>query len=241
MASEKTPLHQVPYPAVGVVYFGLYLAYLFYSLESEVMHWVGLVAVPALITAATLRYAGRPSGPRDVLRCFGLERGRLSKGLGIAVAVGVALGVAQLYVSRYGAEFSELIKSGRALFLFPIAFVLMLVTAGFTEEFFFRGFLQNRLEQLTSSRVAGVVLASLAFGVFHLPYAYLNPRWPSAGDWGAAWSAAMGQGVIGGLILGTVYLVAKRNLLAPVVVHALINALPATTIIKFGGQSVSGG
>jgi len=236
MASEKVPLHEVPYPAVGVVYFGLYLAYLFYSLENELMHWIGLVAVPALIAAATLRYAGRPSRPRDVLRCFGLERGRLSSGLGIAVAVGVVLGLAQTFLSRNGDQFVELIRSGRALFLFPLAFVLMLATAAFTEEFFFRGFLQNRLEQLTSSRVAGVVLGSLAFGVYHLPYAYLNPRWPSAGDWGAAWSAAMGQGVIGGLILGTVYLVARRNLLAPVIVHAFINAFPATTIIKFGGN-----
>lgn len=236
MRPEKVRLHEVPYPAVGIIYFGIYLAYLFYLLETELMHWIGLVAVPALITAATLWYSGRPSRPRDILRCFGLERGNLTSGLGLAFLVGSALGVAQLAVSRYAIELVEMIKSGRAFFLFPIAFVLMLVTAGFTEEFFFRGFLQNRLEQLTRSRVAGVILGSLAFGVYHLPYAYLNPRWPSAGDWGAAWSAAMGQGVVGGLILGTVYLVAKRNLLAPVIVHALINALPATTMIKFGGN-----
>ena len=235
MASEKASLHQVPFPAIGVVYFGLYLAYLFYSLEGELMHWIGLVAVPALITAATLRYGGRPARPRDVLRCFGLVRGNLTSGLRLAVVVGLILGAAQLYFSRYAADFVDLSTSGRVLYMFPLAFILMLATAGFTEEFFFRGFLQNRLEQLTSSRVAGVILGSLAFGVYHLPYAYLNPRWPSAGDWGAAWSAAMGQGVVGGLILGTVYLVARRNLLAPAIVHALINALPATTLIKFGG------
>ncbi len=91
-----------------------------------------------------------------------------------------------------------------------------------------------KLEQITSSRIGAVVLASLAFGVYHLPYAYLNPNWPSAGDWGAAWSAAMGQGVVGGLILGTVYLKGGRNLLAPVLTHALIIAFPASTMIRFG-------
>jgi membrane protease YdiL (CAAX protease family) len=219
---------------VAVLYFAGYLGYLFYSLESELWHWVGLVAVPALITAATLRLNGQPAGFAATLRTFGLEHGRLGRGLGLAVAVGLALGAGQLLVSRQRDVFVEMVQSGRALFLFPVAFVLMLLTAGFTEEFFFRGFLQDRLEQLTSSRVFAVVLASLAFGVYHLPYAYLNPNWPSAGDWGAAWSAAMGQGVVGGLILGTVYLKAGRNLLAPAIVHALINAFPATAIIRFG-------
>ncbi|MFQ5529671.1 MAG: hypothetical protein ACE5FP_04915 [Gemmatimonadota bacterium] len=44
----------------------------------------------------------------------------------------------------------------------------------------------------------------------------------------------MGQGVVGGLVLGTVYERAGRNLIASVVVHSLINALPAMTLIKFG-------
>lgn len=231
---DDVSLREAPYPGVAVLYFALYLAYLFYSLESELWHWIGLVAVPALITAATLRIARQPSGLAATLRTFGLERGRKRRGLGLAFAVGLTLGVAQLLVSRQRDDFLELVQSGRALYLFPIAFVLMLMMAGFTEEFFFRGFLQNRLEQLTSSRVAAVMLASLAFGVYHLPYAYLNPHWPSAGDWGAAWSAAMGQGVVGGLILGAVYLAAGRNLLAPAIVHAFINAFPATTIIRFG-------
>jgi membrane protease YdiL (CAAX protease family) len=217
-----------------VPYFAVYLAYLFYSLESELWHWVGLVAVPALLTAVALRLGGQPAGLAATLRTLGLERGRLHRGLRLAVAVGLALGLVQLLVSRQRDVFLELVQNGRALFLFPVAFVLMLMTAGFTEEFFFRGFLQNRLEQITSSRVAAVVLASLAFGVFHLPYAYLNPNWPSAGDWGAAWGAAMGQGVVGGLILGAVYLKAGRNLLAPAIVHAFINAFPAMTIIRFG-------
>ena len=97
------------------------------------------------------------------------------------------------------------------------------------------GFLQTRLEVLTRSRVAAVILASICFGLYHLPYAYFNPAWPSAGDWGAAWISAMGQGVPGGLLLGTLYLVSRRNVLACAVLHSLINALPAMTMIRMGG------
>jgi membrane protease YdiL (CAAX protease family) len=234
--SDDGALRRAAYPWLAVAYFAGYLVYLFFSLESELGHWLGLVAVPTLLTALAMGVAGGATRWPDVARTFGLERIRLRRGLGLAFAVGLTLGMAQLLVSRQREAFLESLQSGRALWLFPLAFVLMLMTAGFTEEFFFRGFLQNRLEQITASPVAAVLLASLAFGVYHLPYAYLNPAWPSAGDWGAAWSAAMGQGVIGGLVLGTVYLKGGRNLLAPVIVHAFINAFPATTLIRFGAS-----
>jgi membrane protease YdiL (CAAX protease family) len=225
---------RAPYPWAAPAYFALYLGYLFYSLESELGHWLGLVAVPALLIVVALRAAGQPAGFAAVLRTFGLERGRFGFGVPLAIIVGATLGAAQLLISQQRDAFLELVTSGRALWLLPLALAFTLLAAGFTEEFFFRGFLQNRLEQITSSRLAAVVLASLAFGLYHLPYAYLNPHWPSAGDWGAAWGAAMGQGVIGGLILGAVYLKAGRNLLAPVIVHALIIAFPASTMIHFG-------
>jgi membrane protease YdiL (CAAX protease family) len=41
----------------------------------------------------------------------------------------------------------------------------------------------------------------------------------------------MGQGVAGGLILGFVFVRARGNLLAPVLVHALINSVPGMVLI----------
>ena len=49
MDSGDVSLREAPYPGVAVLYFAVYLAYLFYSLESELWHWVGLVAVPVAI------------------------------------------------------------------------------------------------------------------------------------------------------------------------------------------------
>ncbi len=224
---------------VALGYFAVYMAYLFWRPENEAMHWVTLVAAPFAIAWVSLRRGrsagGRPAGFRATLASLGLRRGNLTRGLGWALLVGAAITVFQAFGSGRAAEIQALFRSGRALWLLPLTFTLMLFLAGFTEEVFFRGFIQTRVEALTGSRWGAVIVVALLFGFYHLPYAYLNPAWPSHGDWGAAWVAAMGQGVPGGLILGALYVVSRGNLLACVVLHSLINAAPAMTMIHFGG------
>lgn len=215
------------------VYFGAYLAYLFQHRESELEHWLGLVLLPGALVWLVHRLSGESL--RDASRSLGLGGVRWTRGLGVAAVVGAAVGLYQTLGSRSADQVMEAIRTGRIVWLLPLAFVLMLFLAGFTEELFFRGFLQTRLEALLRSRIAGLLAASLCFGVYHLPYAYYNPAWPSAGDWGAAWEAALWNGVPGGLILGAVYLWAGRNLLAPVVLHAAIGAFPAMGVLRFGG------
>jgi membrane protease YdiL (CAAX protease family) len=85
---------------------------------------------------------------------------------------------------------------------------------------------------LFSSKVIAVIITSILFGIYHLPYAYLNPRWPSHGNLSEAFSSALGQGIPTGLILGTLYARAKNNLLACIIVHSLVNSLPAMLAIK---------
>jgi len=214
-------------------YFLLYLAYLFWSRESDALHWVSLVTIPLLVVLVIDLKAGGTLG--TTLGSFGLRRRNLSGGLWLTLAIGVVLGMVQLFLSRSGPAVMEAFASGRALYLFPLAFVLMLLTAGFTEEFFFRGFLQTRLEFLSGSGWWGVILTSILFGIYHLPYAYFNPNWPSAGDWGAAWGASLGQGIPAGLILGWVYIRSRGNLVACVLLHALVDTFPAMGLLKFGG------
>jgi membrane protease YdiL (CAAX protease family) len=220
--------------SVGVLgYFVLYLIYLLLNPESDLLHWVTLVALPLLLLFLLRR--GEARRPAVLLESVGLSRGNLRRRLGLAVLLGIGLGLLQLLISRHAGELVDVITSGRALFLLPLAFLLVLFTAGFTEELFFRGVLQTRLESLFRSKVLGVAATSILFGVYHLPYAYLNPSWPSAGDWGAAWLSAMGQGVPAGVLLGVLYVVSGRNLLACILMHTLLNAVPAMTMIKFGG------
>jgi len=216
----------------ALAYFLVYITYLFARPESEFVHWLTLVALPfglvfiyqaKITTGITLR---------DSLASVGLARGNLTRGIVWAILLGMALSALQLVLSRRSREIWQTMSSRKIIYLFPIVLLLMLATAGFTEEFFFRGVLQTRLEKLFRSKLLAVVGASLLFGLYHLPYAYMNPHWPSHGNWAAALAAAFGQGVPIGLILGTLYVRSRNNLLACVLLHSLINSLPAMTMIK---------
>ncbi|HSM61475.1 MAG TPA: CPBP family intramembrane glutamic endopeptidase, partial [Longimicrobiales bacterium] len=173
-----------------------------------------------------------PGRVRRGLASLGLARGNALRGVGLTAALALAVCLFQLFNSRYAESIAALLASARALVVLPLAFAFLLVTAALTEEVFFRGYLQTRLERLTGSPIVGLLAASVLFGVYHLPYAYLNPRWPSHGDWSEALSASLGQGVPGGLILGGLFLYSRRNLVAPILLHAAIDLLPASTMIK---------
>lgn len=219
---------------VALGYLAFYLAYLTATLESELLHWATLVVLPLLLVRLLRPPEAR--GVAAVLASFGIRRGNLWRGVGWAALAALAIGVFQgLGGSSHAQEIRDVVRSGRVLWAFPLAFLAMLLTAGFTEEFFFRGFLQTRLTALSGSRVVGLVGSAVLFGAYHVPYAYLHPNWPSHGDLGAAVGSAMGQGGIAGLILGALYLVSRGNLFACVVLHAGVNAAWAMTMIRFGG------
>ena len=221
--------------AVALAYFAAYLAFSFSSPGSEVRHYLTLVGIPFVLVI--LLRVGDPMTrkPVWVLSSFGLRRGNLRTGILWALAIGLALGLFQLTQRRAGPEAWELIRTGKALYMFPIAAAFGLATAGFTEEFFFRGFLQTRVESLSRSPLIAVLATTIAFGLYHVPFAYLSPNWPTTGDLSAAFGVAMIEGGLGGLILGGAYVLWKRNLLACIVLHGMIDAVPIMTMIKFSG------
>ncbi len=222
--------------ALGLGYYVVVIVYLFLHQENELQHYVTLVAVPLALILIYQRSARGTWSPRHALRTIGLEKGNLTSGLVWAIPLGLAISlVMQLFFSRNAAAFRELITSGRALYLLPIALALLVFTVGVTEEVFFRGVLQTRLTELAGSKVVAILIVSALFGLYHLPYAYLNPNWPSSGDLGAAFQAAMSNGILGGVVIGGVYAWANNNLIAAILVHSFIDLFPAMTLIKFGG------
>jgi membrane protease YdiL (CAAX protease family) len=216
---------------LAVLYFAAYFGYLWLHQEGEALHWVTLVLLP-LGLLAWRRARARTLDWKALLASVGIGRTRWRAGLRLAVLAGVALALLQLLLSNRKAEMAAALTEPSILYVLPLAVVLLLSTAAFTEEFFFRGLLQTRLQERLRSTFAAVAITAVLFGLYHLPYAYLNPRWPSYGQWGEAVAMALGQGIPAGVILGLLYKRAGMNLWAPVATHALINSLPATVLVS---------
>ena len=152
---------------------------------------------------------------------------------GWAIAVGVVAGVLMelfaVYVttplisSFFGTEpnysqFKEIRGNLPLLFIF---LGLSWTLAAFGEEICFRGFLMNRLARIFGEGqiawLAALLLSSVLFG------------------WGHTEQGTSGwiQEGLSGLILGVLFLCAKRNLVVPIVAHGVSNTL-AFILIYFG-------
>ena len=213
------------------LYFLVYWVWLFLTLEGELGHWATMVLIPLLLVGAFQSGSIRQR-LGATLRSMGLRPDRATRGLALTAGLGLAVCIFQVGFSRNGDEMVALLRSARALVAVPMALLFLLVFTAVTEETLFRGYLQTRLERLTGSRVWGLLSASVLFGVYHVPYAYLNPNWPSAGNWSEAWMSALGQGIPGGLILGGLFLYTGKNLYMPILFHACVDVLPAALMLK---------
>lgn len=152
---------------------------------------------------------------------------------GWAIAVGVVAGVLMelfaVYVTTplisgfFGTEpnYSEFKEIRGNLILLFIFLGLSWTLAAFGEEICFRGFLMKRIARVFGeSRVAwlaALLLSSILFG------------------WGHTEQGVSGwiQEGLSGLILGILFLSAKRNLVVPIVAHGISNTL-AFILIYFG-------
>jgi uncharacterized protein len=147
----------------------------------------------------------------------------------VGVVAGVLMELFAVYLTTplisafFGVEpnYSELKDIQGNLTLLFLFIGLSWTLAAFGEEICFRGFLMKRLAQVFGeSRVAWIialVLSSVLFG------------------WGHTEQGVSGwiQEGLSGLILGILFLSAKRNLVVPIVAHGVSNTL-AFVLIYFG-------
>lgn len=151
------------------------------------------------------------------------------RAIGVGVLAGVLMELFAVYIttplisSFFGTEpnYSEFKEIRGNLVLLFVFLGLSWTLAAFGEEICFRGFLMNRLARiLGESRVAwlaALLLSSILFG------------------WGHTEQGVSGwiQEGLSGLILGVLFLLAKRNLVVPIVAHGVSNTL-AFILIYFG-------
>jgi membrane protease YdiL (CAAX protease family) len=107
-----------------------------------------------------------------------------------------------------------------------------MLEVGVVEEFFFRVLLQSRLSAVLKSKLGGIVLASLLFGLVHAPGLYLRSGATQEGlSANPSLLMAVGYSIVitsvAGFFLGVLW-ARTRNFLLLVLVHAAADLLPNT-------------
>jgi membrane protease YdiL (CAAX protease family) len=112
-----------------------------------------------------------------------------------------------------------------------IYFLHNVVRSGLPEEFFYRVFVQTRLSQVLKSRLGGILITSLLFGLTHVPH--VLSWYPEMTLSEAFCSAFFIQGFVG-LLYGVLW-ERTRSLIPGTIVHSGLNALnnagPAVALI----------
>jgi membrane protease YdiL (CAAX protease family) len=201
-------------------------------LANDIAKWLWFVILPL----GVLWFArGRSSNITSFLRSVGLHR----QGLGKALLSGLLAFVILLPFILMSMPAAQLTKIHdilqqplQAAFIIPVSFLLLLFTAGFTEEMFFRGILQSRLAKIMKSEMRSCLITAFFFGLYHLPYAYFLSDWPTHGNFTWAITSVMTEQMIAGLILGVLWM-RTRNLGSSILLHTLIDLLPAMTMLHF--------
>jgi membrane protease YdiL (CAAX protease family) len=201
-------------------------------LGNDIIKWLWLVILPVLLLWIISR---NHRGFKDTLLSIGLRR----TGLGRALFSGLAAFIVLLPFILMSMPASQIEKLHdlfqdplKAAIGFIFGLLLMLFTAGFTEEVFFRGVLQSRLARTFKSEMRGGLLTAFLFGLYHLPYAYFSADWATHGNAGRAVATVLTEQATAGVILGVLW-ARTRNLGASVLLHTLINVVAIMTSLNF--------
>ncbi len=110
-----------------------------------------------------------------------------------------------------------------------VGIIMPLFIAAIPEEFFFRGFLQTRLEKKWN-RTTAILVSTLLFAAWHLPSRYLlaNGAEGQAGDWGQVLLLTGIPVFIVGVIFA-IHWSRYRNIVLLVLTHWAIDILPSVS------------
>ncbi|MBN1280060.1 MAG: CPBP family intramembrane metalloprotease [Candidatus Thermoplasmatota archaeon] len=165
------------------------------------------------------------SSLREVWARLQLRRDNLSTALVwsviaivVAFAVSIAIGVLYSYLMNVNAEDLSNIPDLQTMFSTPSLYLIVIIQP-FCEEFFFRGFLLDKITTM-STPVIGILLTSILFGISHLTYTY-------------AYTAVIAMFL--GLIFA-VLVVKTKNLYAAIFAHTVLNVTSLT--LYFLGKSL---
>jgi len=180
--------------------------------------YVPLSKTPFLLLVAWASLRLRGQRWRDVGLSLPARWPRL---VAIGVAWGVGMWLLEFYVTMpaldrllgYGTNlstFNDVAGNAKVLAIYLVANWIL---AAFGEEMVWRGYALPRITEFVGSGrrawIFALIIVNVAFGLAHLYQ---------------GWNGVI-QAAIGGVLLGVLYLVTGRNLVAPIVAHGLGNSL----------------
>jgi membrane protease YdiL (CAAX protease family) len=133
----------------------------------------------------------------------------------IAFALTMTIGLLYLFLTKTNPNTLSNIPDLQQLFSVPSLYLLVTIQP-FCEEFFFRGFLLEKIKGISSPMIA-VVLTSILFGISHLTYTYIYTA-----------IIAVALGVLFALII-----LKTKNLYSTILAHTIIN-ITSLTLYLFG-------
>lgn len=179
----------------------------------------GLILVPILWYKLVNQLSLKEIFAKVQLRREGLDMALLWGVITVIAAFGVTLtlGLVYMYLTKIDPETLSNITDLQQLFSVPSLYLLVAIQP-FCEEFFFRGFLFEKIQKTAGIPLA-VLLTSVLFGVSHLSYTYAY--------------AAITAVLLG--VLFSLVVIKTKNLYAAIFAHTLINI--ASLTLYFTGKS----
>lgn len=146
----------------------------------------------------------------------------------------ISLGVITMFISSI--TFKQYIidnKTGitSAIVVYIIAFVMTFILAGIPEEFFFRVILQTRIEKLFNNAIDGIIISSIIFAIYHIPYRLLQNNSLTYGSLTNTIFSIVTQQFLIGLFLSIVWR-KTRNIYGIAIIHSCYNAYFLMSTIK---------
>lgn len=191
------------------------------NIINEVTNWLFLVLLPLLILAG-LKKGKFKEAFQETLREIGLKRIDKETGFRTLLVCMLYMGIL-VFVFSLSDEKPVITDIPKMLVRLPIFMCLMLLTAGFTEEFFFRGIVQRCVANSLKQPYIAIVFTSILFGIYHFPFAYY--LWEqTAGSVVDSLKAILVEQAVTGCALGLMYYKSSNNLWSSAVLHAFVNA-----------------
>ena len=189
------------------------------QLVNEISNWLLFVLFPLLVTARL-----RKETFRETLHEIGLKRFDKITGLKTLLVCLIYIGIIFTVCCMGDEVVISIVNIPKILAFLPLFWILMILTAGFTEEFFFRGILQRCLMNTLKRPCTAILITSILFGLYHFPFAFY--LWEGvSGNVINSLKMIMTEHVAAGVAFGLLYDKSNQNLWSSILLHSLSNAV----------------